>query len=99
MGCEQCIAGYEWRNARAGSTDNVCVTTAERARAAAQNAGHAALIEPDATMHQYGPNTCRQGYVWRDAWMGDEICVMFEERDIAARQNAEHGIHTVVGAP
>ncbi|MFB7467603.1 hypothetical protein ACFCZ1_29615 [Streptomyces sp. NPDC056224] len=28
----------------------------------------------------YGPNTCKQGYVWRDSYEGDVLCVTPDER-------------------
>ncbi len=31
----------------------------------------------------YGPDTCRQGYVWRESFDGDTQCVTPEERDAA----------------
>ncbi|WP_164478655.1 hypothetical protein [Mycolicibacterium stellerae] len=36
----------------------------------------------------YGPDTCKQGYVWRDAVPGDHICVTPERRDKVATDNA-----------
>src|SRR5262245_4419248 len=35
----------------------------------------------------YGPDTCRQGYVWREAFPGDHVCVEPWVRDEAARDN------------
>jgi len=36
----------------------------------------------------YGPDTCAQGYVWRDAFPGDHVCVTTGSRDQAASDNA-----------
>lgn len=36
----------------------------------------------------YGPDTCQQGYVWRDARPGDHVCVTGAERNLAANENA-----------
>ena len=36
----------------------------------------------------YGPETCKDGYVWRDAAPGDTICVPPASRDRAAADNA-----------
>ena len=36
----------------------------------------------------YGPDTCRQGFVWRDAFPGDHVCVPPTVRAQAARDNA-----------
>ncbi|MFF4392555.1 hypothetical protein ACFY0G_38305 [Streptomyces sp. NPDC001552] len=34
----------------------------------------------------YGPNTCKPGYVWRGKWEGDTQCVTPAERDSAKGQ-------------
>ncbi|MBT2482994.1 hypothetical protein [Streptomyces sp. ISL-94] len=31
----------------------------------------------------YGPDTCLQGYVWRESYEGDLVCVTPQERDMA----------------
>jgi hypothetical protein len=36
----------------------------------------------------YGPKTCRQGYVWREAFPGDTVCVTPYERAQAKSQNS-----------
>ena len=36
----------------------------------------------------YGPDTCRSGYVWREAYPGDHVCVRPWVRERAARDNA-----------
>lgn len=36
----------------------------------------------------YGPDTCKQGFVWRDAVPGDHICVTPERRQKVADDNA-----------
>jgi hypothetical protein len=36
----------------------------------------------------YGPDTCAQGFVWRDAFAGDHICVSLQARAQAAADNA-----------
>lgn len=35
----------------------------------------------------YGPDTCAQGYVWREAFPGDHVCVSPAERNQAAYDN------------
>jgi hypothetical protein len=35
----------------------------------------------------YGPDTCRSGYVWREARPADHICVTPDSREIVAREN------------
>jgi hypothetical protein len=36
---------------------------------------------------QYGPDTCRTGYVWREAYPGDHVCVRPWVREQAKRDN------------
>jgi hypothetical protein len=35
----------------------------------------------------YGPDTCKQGYVWREAIPNDRVCVTPEARSQAAEDN------------
>lgn len=37
----------------------------------------------------YGPYTCAQGFVWREAFDGDTVCVGPDERDTARAENAQ----------
>lgn len=37
----------------------------------------------------YGPDTCLEGYVWREATRDDHVCVAPAKRDLAASQNAD----------
>ena len=39
----------------------------------------------------YGPDTCKNGYVWRDAIPGDHVCVSPDSRATAANENAIAG--------
>jgi hypothetical protein len=48
----------------------------------------AAAITPAAAAGYYGPDTCREGYVWREAFPGDHVCVRPWVRERAARDNA-----------
>ncbi|WP_036460542.1 MmpS family transport accessory protein [Mycobacterium sp. 141] len=41
----------------------------------------------------YGPDTCIQGYVWREARPGDNVCVTPDVRSTVAQQNANPGAH------
>lgn len=41
----------------------------------------------------YGPDTCVQGYVWREARTGDTVCVTPDIRAAVAQQNANPGAH------
>lgn len=70
-----------------------CVTPAVRAEAKAQNAN--AANNRKVGGGPYGPNTCRDGYVWREAFAGDVVCVTPHEREKAKNQNAESPRHTI----
>jgi hypothetical protein len=37
----------------------------------------------------YGPNTCLEGYVWREAFPGDDVCVTPDRRQQTADENAQ----------
>jgi hypothetical protein len=39
----------------------------------------------------YGPDTCIQGYVWREARGGDTVCVTPDVRSTVAQQNSTPG--------
>ena len=49
----------------------------------------AATLSAPASAQPYGPDTCIQGYVWREAGPGDNICVTPAVRDATAAQNAD----------
>jgi hypothetical protein len=42
---------------------------------------------PSKTSGPFGPDTCIQGYVWREAIPGDHVCVTPETRDLAREDN------------
>jgi hypothetical protein len=42
----------------------------------------------------YGPDTCIQGYVWREARPGDTVCVLPAVRDRTATENAHPASNT-----
>jgi len=46
---------------------------------------------PPAPALPYGPDTCKNGYVWRDAIPGDHVCVRPNRRSIAAHENSIAG--------
>lgn len=48
----------------------------------------AAIAAPAHAQLPYGPDTCSQGYVWREAFPGDHVCVRPEVRAQAAADNA-----------
>lgn len=41
---------------------------------------------------QYGPDTCSQGYVWREAFPGDHVCVTPQIRTQAAYENSQASV-------
>jgi hypothetical protein len=81
----RCLQGYVWRQANA--SDHVCVTLAERAQVAADNAA-----APSRWVNgPSGPHTCISGYVWREAFRTpslDEVCVTPAQRSRVAADNA-----------
>jgi len=58
--------------------------TADQVRAPAPSAAGLAPLP-------YGPDTCRQGYVWREATPADHVCVTPATRAQAAQDNREAG--------
>ncbi len=54
--------------------------------AAISSLGVATLAATPASA-QYGPDTCRNGFVSREAFPGDHVCVRPWVRDRAARDN------------
>ena len=80
-----CLQGYVWRKAYAG--DYVCVTPANRAQAAADNAAALSRVAPGGGA--YGQYTCQQGYVWRQVVPDDYVCVIPAVRAQAAYDNSQ----------
>lgn len=64
-----CPAATAPRRALPG--DTVCVPAESRARVAAENARAPLLWIPG----PFGPKTCANGYVWREATPDDYVCV------------------------
>ena len=92
-GPDTCLQGFVWRDAFSG--DHVCVTPETRAQAAQDNQNADSrkacsqtsippVVASDCT---YGPDTCTQGFVWREAVPGDHVCVTPETRAQAAQDN------------
>ena len=79
-----CPAPYVPRLAR--PSDLTCVTEASAAEALFDN-NPAVQAQRRAGGGPYGPDTCKQGWVWREAYEGDVICVTPETR---ARTKAEN---------
>ncbi|HYS34853.1 MAG TPA: hypothetical protein VEO01_04330 [Pseudonocardiaceae bacterium] len=81
----RCLQGYVWRQAI--PSDHVCVTPAERSQVAADNAAAPSRWVNGA----FGPHTCVNGFVWREAFTSptfDDVCVTPDQRSQAAADNA-----------
>lgn len=79
-----CVSGYVWRLATPG--DHVCVTPETHEQALRDNMAAAARREPRGGA--YGPDTCKTGFVWREAY-GDTVCVTRETRDKTRNDNRD----------
>lgn len=53
--------------------------------------------QPTTDSLPYGPNTCKAGYVWREAFNGDFVCVTPERRTATHQNNALAGIRRQPG--
>ena len=82
-----CLHPYVWREAFHG--DYVCVTTATRSQAAADDAAAVGRVQPGGGA--YGKYTCKQGYVWRQIVQADYVCVSYAVRAAAQQDNAQLG--------
>ena len=76
--------------------DPVCVTKQVAAEIAQENANAANLRDPKGAS---GPNTCKPGYVWREAFEGDAVCVVPERRQETWKQNAAANMGPTGGMP
>jgi hypothetical protein len=45
--------------------------------------------QPVAAAGPFGPDTCKNGYVWREAAPGDNVCVTPHMRDLVAYDNSQ----------
>lgn len=54
----------------------------------------AALAAPAAEALPYGPYTCQNGNVWREAFANDQVCVTPTDRSTVAQENASGPYHT-----
>jgi hypothetical protein len=87
----RCLHGFVWRESR--SYDFVCVPPSERAATRQENELAQSLVQPGGGA--YGPDTCKQGFVWReaipDAWRSDDppdhVCVTAASRQRAKESN------------
>lgn len=94
-----CKQGYVWREAFQG--DMVCVRPQVRAETKHENESGEGRADarnkrpdlkdeakrPDRLL-RHGPDTCKQGYVWREAAAGDNVCVTPSSRERVKRENA-----------
>ena len=70
--------------------DLVCVTPAVAKRVVYENdAAVQKARKNDPPGGPYGPDTCRVGYVWRDAFPGDHVCVEGSVRTSTAQENRD----------
>jgi hypothetical protein len=82
-----CSPPYVPRLARPG--DLTCATALSAAEAKADNDPDLQKLRKDPG-GPYGPETCVQGYVWREAWDGDVTCVIGSTRTRTYWENQGH---------
>lgn len=88
----RCVEGYVERRAR--PADVVCVLPASALQAEFDNRPEVQKARKnDPPGGPYGPETCRVGWVWRDAFPGDTICVTGDIRSRTAKENEEAPLH------
>jgi hypothetical protein len=73
---------------------HVCVSPGVRTQARDDNAHAAERVNH--VNHEFGPDTCVTGYVWREATPTDHVCVTPGARTQAADDNA-HGRERLYG--
>jgi hypothetical protein len=90
-GPDTCKQGFVWREAidpvlrGDDPEDHVCVPPASRTRARDSNRSQASRRNP--ARLTYGPNTCKAGFVWREADDFDWVCVAPDVRRQAREDN------------
>jgi hypothetical protein len=72
---------------------NVVAVALAPALAAGALALTAGSVVASADPLPYGPDTCIDGFVWRNARDGDPVCVTPSTRDMVAQENADPGAH------
>lgn len=88
-----CQVGFVPRRAR--PSDLVCVGAASAAQVIYDNNPDVqSQRHPDPPGGPYGPDTCLQGFVWRDAFAGDHVCVDGATRSRSAQENAAAASHS-----
>jgi hypothetical protein len=76
------MANNRWKNAPL-----IVLATATLATLGALSSPTTAAADP----LPYGPDTCNQGFVWREAGPGDVVCVTPAVRSTAAQDNQQAG--------
>jgi len=90
---DKCQPGYVYR--RVVPDDKVCVLPSSAAQVLQDNAASTqSSRKPNPPGGPYGVNTCLQGFVWRDAYDGDQICVTGETRTRTKQENDEAALHS-----
>ena len=88
-----CQVGFVPRQGK--PSDLVCVGAASAAQAVYDNNPDVqSQRHPDPPGGAYGPDTCSQGFVWRDAFAEDHVCVEVATRTRSAQENAAAASHT-----
>jgi hypothetical protein len=80
------------RNARPG--DMVCVPPQTADLVQQEAATAAERVDPNGA---YGPQSCKSGFVWREAFDGDTVCVTPARRQATWQQNANAGVGATGG--
>jgi hypothetical protein len=93
FGPDTCMEGYVWREA-CGPGDHVCVRQpppdGPREQARVDNREARNRVSP--TDRGFGPDTCKAGFVWREACgPSDHVCVTLQVRGQAQADNAARG--------
>jgi hypothetical protein len=74
--------------------DNVCATPDVAKTVIAENANPSQYWVPNGA---YGPQTCVNGRVWREAFDGDTVCVTPNRRTVTFQENANAGVGNTGG--
>ncbi|KAF8073059.1 hypothetical protein HT031_000720 [Scenedesmus sp. PABB004] len=83
----RCTQGTYPRLACGALDARVCVSKAAKARVSADNAAAPGRVNNLAAA-TYGPNTCKPGFVWRQADAFDYVCVLPESRAAVWQANS-----------
>jgi uncharacterized protein YraI len=86
-----CKDGFEYRLIK--SSDKVCVSTASKNQADADNAA----ADSRKLVNVYGADACKVGFVWREAFSGDKVCVTSAVRSQVIADNAAAASRWEVG--